>query len=181
MLQSYFQEVADKRRKQGKRYDLGNVLLLSVFAILSGATSYRKVHAFIDVHFQNLQDLFSINWKKAPAYTTIRAIIQGIDNGSLENVFRRYSQESPTFSQSNRRVVACDGKVLRGSFDNFQDQRAVQLLSVFCTESRIILAHEEIAEKTNEIPAFQELIKKLDLCGVIFTGDAMHCQKKLLN
>lgn len=177
MLQSYFQEVTDKRRKQGKRYDLGNVLLLSVFAILSGATSYRKIHVFIDIHFQNLQELFSINWKKTPAYTTIRAILQGVDSTSLENVFRRYSQELPSFSESNRRVIACDGKVLRGSFDNFQDKRAAQLLSVFCTESRIILAHAEIAEKTNEIPAFQELIKKLDLCGVVFTGDAMDCQK----
>jgi len=48
------------------------------------------------------------------------------------------------------------------------------------TDSRIILAHEEIATKTNEIPTAQELILKLGLSGCIFTFDALHCQEKTL-
>jgi len=181
LLQSYFQEVKDVRRGQGKQYDLGNILLLSVLAILSGATSYRKIHIFIDIHFSFLQEFFGIRWKRVPAYTTIRKILLKVNSASLEAVFRRYSQELSSSCENDQKFVACDGKVLRGSFDNFQDQRAAQLFSIFCTENQMILAHEEIAEKTNEIPAFQELIQKLGLRGVVFTGDAMHCQKKLLN
>ncbi len=55
MLQNYFQEVKDVRRRQGQRYDLGNVLLLSVLAVLSGADSCRKVHLFIKTHFELLK------------------------------------------------------------------------------------------------------------------------------
>lgn len=38
------------------------------------------------------------------------------------------------------------------------------ILSAFLTDSDIILAHKEIAAKTNEIPMAQELILKLGLC-----------------
>jgi len=31
--------------------------------------------------------------------------------------------------------VGFDGKVVRGSFDQFQDQKAIQVLSAFLTES----------------------------------------------
>jgi predicted transposase YbfD/YdcC len=83
-------------------------------------------------------------------------------------------------SESQKRWVGFDGKVLRGSFDHFQDQKALQVLSAFLGDSRIILAHEEIAEKTNEILTAQELILKLGLSGCIFTFDALHCQGKAL-
>ena len=43
-------EVRDPRRAQGKKWQLGPVLLATILAILSGATSYRKVHRFIEVH-----------------------------------------------------------------------------------------------------------------------------------
>ena len=76
-------------------------------------------------------------------------------------------------------ALACDGKTLRGSFDHLQDQRAAQILSVFAHEEQLILAHEDITEKSNEIPAFQSLIKELALEKKLFTMDAMHTQKKL--
>ena len=80
--------------------------------------------------------------------------------------------------KSERKFLGCDGKVLRGSFDNFNDQKSIQIFSVFSSENRIILAHEEIAEKTNEIPTAQALMEGLGLSGYIFTFDALHCQKK---
>jgi predicted transposase YbfD/YdcC len=42
------------------------------------------------------------------------------------------------------------------------------------------LAHEEIAEKTNEIPTAQEMMQQLELSGCIFTFDAINCQEKTL-
>ena len=57
----------------------------------------------------------------------------------------------------------------------------LQMLSGFCSETKLILGHIEISEKTNEIPTAQKLIKELGLPeGTIYTADAMHCQKKHL-
>jgi hypothetical protein len=180
MLRSFLSKIQDHRRKQGRRYELEHILLFSILAILSGATSYRKIHKFIVVHYAPLNETFALNWKRMPAHTTIRDIIQGTSGSELEQSFRQYS-EGLAEDDGDKLFIGCDGKVLRGSFDHFQDQQAVQILSAFVTNSRLILAHEEIATKTNEIPTAQTLMKELGLSGYIFTFDALHCQKNASN
>jgi hypothetical protein len=76
-------------------------------------------------------------------------------------------------------VIALDGKTLKGSFDHLNDRKAAQALSAFASEAAILLAHSEIDVKSNEIPAAQRMIKELGLTGVLFTADALHCQKNL--
>jgi predicted transposase YbfD/YdcC len=179
MLTSFLFKVKDHRRKQGQKYQLGYILLFSILAIISGADSYRKVHAFIEMHYTTLDEIFDLNWKGVPAHTTIRYIIRGVSSTEIETCFRDYAAEL-TANTDRKRFVAFDGKVLRGSFDHFKDQRAIQILSAFLTGSDIILAHEEIAEKTNEIPTAQEMMVRLGLSGCIFTFDAINCQEKTL-
>ncbi len=177
MLHSFLFEITDHRRKQGIRYQQGHILLFSILAILSGATSYRKIHQFIVSHYDELNEIFDLNWKRMPAYTTIRGIIQGTSATELEQSFRKYSASLAELDGENI-FVGYDGKVLRGSFDHFNDQKAIQVLSAFVADEQIILAHEEIEKKTNEIPTAQLLMQNLDLTGCIFTFDALHCQKK---
>ena len=177
MLKSFLFKIPDHRRKQGRRYELGHILLFTILAILSGADSYRKVQKFIVTHYDRLDEIFDLKWKRMPAHTTIRDIIQGTSGPELEQSFRQYSQVLAE-SDADKQFIGCDGKVLRGSFDHFQDQKAIQNLSAFVSESHIILAHEEIAAKTNEIPTAQTLMTELGLSGYIFTFDALHCQKK---
>ncbi len=110
MLQSYLQKVRDSRRRQGQRYDLGNMLFLCILAILSGAVSYRKIHAFIKEHFELLREAFGLKWRRPPAYVTIRNVLHGVDAASLESAFREYSRELATKTAGNMRVIACDGK-----------------------------------------------------------------------
>ena len=83
-----------------------------------------------------------------------------------------------TATPPGRRVIALDGKTLRGSFDHLDDQAAAQVLSAFASEAALILAHQEIAEG-DEIAAAQALIEQLGLSGILFTADALHCQKNL--
>lgn len=176
MLQSFLFTIEDHRRKQGLRYQQGHILLLSILAILSGATSYRKISQFIVKHYAELDEVFALSWKRMPAYTTIRDIIQRTNGAELEKSFRAYSSELGDEEQ-NKVFIGCDGKVLRGSFNHFHDQLAIQILSAFTSQENIILAHEEIGVKTNEIPVAQQLMKKLGLTGCVFTFDALHCQK----
>jgi predicted transposase YbfD/YdcC len=179
MLKSFLFKVKDHRRKQGRRYELGHILLFSILAILSGADSYRKIQRFMVVHYDTLDAIFDLNWDRVPAHTTLRDIIQGTSGSDLEQSFRQYSRVLAE-SAGEKRFISCDGKVLRGSFDHFKDQKATQILSAFLSQSQIILAHEEIARKTNEIPTAQTLMTALGLSGYIFTFDALHCQEKTL-
>ena len=178
MLQTYLNAIADHRRRQARSFDLGGILMVTVLAVLSDACSYRRVHSFVKSHFKKLKKLLGLSWKRVPSYAGIRRIIQGVSSVELEKTFRLYSAGLTGVVADNCVTLACDGKSLRGSFDNMQDKKMVQLLSVFAVHDRIILAHHEIDEKSNEIPAFQQLVGELGLTGKVFTLDAMHCQKK---
>ncbi len=129
MLYSFLFEIKDHHRKQGIRYQQGHILLLTILAILSGATSYRKVRHFIVAHYDDLNEIFNLNWKRMPAYTTIRDITQRTAATELEQSFRKYSASLAQLDGKNV-FVGYDGKVLRGSFDHFKDQKAIQVLRV---------------------------------------------------
>ena len=174
-------DVPDPRRAQGQLYKLPHMLLFAILAIVSGCNSYRGIVTFIAVHRRRLNATFSLNWKRAPAHTAVRYILQGLDPATVEMAFRRHA----ALLQSARATpgqgsIALDGKTLRGSFDKFNDRAAAQVLSAFATDTALVLAHIDIAEKSNEIPAAQKLLAELGLApGAIVTLDAMHCQKNI--
>ena len=117
--------------------------------------------------------------EKAAPHTAIRYIFQGLKGDDVERVFRDNATGlNRVAAPAGARIVAFDGKTLRGSFDNFKDAKARQVLGAFATDTALVLAHIEIDEKSNEIPAVQKLLEKLDVAGHIVTCDAMHCQKK---
>jgi len=172
--------IPDPRRAEGKLYQLSHVLLFSVFAILSGANSYRGVRTYLKAHRQALNKAFEIKWKRAPAHTAIRYILQGLDPADVEKAFREHAADlNQEPAGVGARVIAFDGKTLKRSFDNFNDAKAKQVLSTFAVDTALVLAHIEIDEKSNEIPAVQQLLRELEVAGCIVTCDAMHCQKKL--
>lgn len=171
--------IRDHRRGQGRRFDLAHILLFSITALLSGADSYRKIHLFIDIHREDLNRYSGSDWKKSPSYSTIRNIILNTSGPELERIFREYSVP-PAHQEPDGAFVHCDGKVLRGSYDKLNDIKPLQVLTAFAGSCGIIVGHEEIESKSNEIPAAQKLIEELGLSGRIFTFDAVHCQEKTL-
>jgi hypothetical protein len=173
--------IPDPRRAEGKLYQLPHVLLFSILAIVSGANSYRGICTFIKVHRRKLNRVFKIGWKRSPAHTAIRYILQGLRAADVEKVFREHAANLNLAAAAGpgARVVAFDGKALKGSFDSFHDVKARQVLSAFAVDTALVLAHIEIDEKSNEIPAVQKLLEELDVACHIVTCDAMHCQKNL--
>jgi len=118
--------------------------------------------------------------EEPPAHISIRSILSGLDPANVEAAFRSHAADlsAATASPAGQcRILATDGKVLRGSFDGFHDGAAKQILSAFAVETALTIAHIEINDKSNEIPAAQTLLAELDLAGRMVTLDAMHCQK----
>ena len=143
------------------------------------AIPIRSIVTFIKVHRRRLNAAFGLHWRRAPAHTSIRYILQGLDPQAVEQVFRQHAAGlCDAATDPTRRIIAIDGKTLRRSFDNFNDRKAAQVLHAFDVEAGLVLAHVDIAEKSNEIPAAQQLLGELKLAHSIVTLDAMHCQKK---
>ena len=72
-----------------------------------------------------------------------------------------------------RRVIAVDGKVVRGS--RTATAAAIQLLAAM-DHHGVVLAQRQVASKSNEIPSFTPLLDGLDLQNSVVTTDALHTQ-----
>lgn len=56
----------------------------------------------------------SLQWKRAPAHTSIRYALQGLDPNAVEAAFRHHAGELDG-ERSQRTGIAIDGKILRAS------------------------------------------------------------------
>src|SRR3954463_1463664 len=168
-------EIRDPRRPQGQRYSMSHLLL---FSVLAGATSYQKIITFIAVQRDRLNTAFGAGFRRAPAVNTLGSLFLALDRDDLEEAFRRHARElNGAVQVTGKRTIALDGKTLRGSFDHLNDQAAAHVLSAFASDAALILAHREVAGAPGEIAAVPTLITELGLTGVLFTADALHCQK----
>ncbi|SFY32321.1 hypothetical protein [Streptomyces atratus] len=72
-----------------------------------------------------------------------------------------------------KRAIAVDGKTLRGSRTA---QCTATVLLAAMAHAGEVLAQQQIADKSYEIPAFEPLLAPLDLTGALITADALHTQ-----
>ena len=181
MILDYLNKIEDHRRNQSKHYDLGHMLLFVILWILSGCSSYRELESFIKIRFVQLKEVFWIKWTRVPDYSTIRNMILEVNKDQLERELRNYAKDCVREGWEIK-TIAIDWKTMRWSFDNFIDQRAIQMLSAYLWWKQIILWHRQVENnKTNEIPEAQRLIEELWLQWYVYTLDALHTQKKQWN
>src|SRR5919199_1913193 len=167
------------RRSTLSRMSRPRAVQFSVLAVLAGATSYQSIITFMSVHRERLNAIFGAHFRRAPAVNTLRNLFLALDPADLEAAFRRHARHLDERTDRNGwRTVALDGKTLRGSFDHLHDQTAAHVLSAFASDAALILAHQEVAAAPDEVRAMPELIAELGLSGVLFTADALHCQKR---
>jgi predicted transposase YbfD/YdcC len=75
------------------------------------------------------------------------------------------------------KLIAIDGKTIRGSHDGFK--RPVHILSAFTADTKLVIGHLKVNDKTNEISMLSELIEMLDIEGAIIILDAMGIQRSV--
>src|SRR5207253_2123488 len=76
-------------------------------------------------------------------------------------------------------VLAVDGKTARRSHDRSKGLGALHSVSIWASEFGLSLGQVACAEKSNEITAIPELLRLVDIKGVIITIDAMGTQKAI--
>ena len=178
-LIDYLKEIPDERDAGGRRHPLWLILLIMILGIMSGYWGYRGLGRFVERHRRQLIDTLNIPQARVPSYSTIRRVMMQIDYLTLTQVFNQWSSQYTHNSQGQ--WVAIDGKSLKNTVNDCcgKQQNFVMMVSAFTHERGEILGIEVMEnKKQSEIVAVQDLLELLDLKGVVFTMDALHCQKK---
>jgi predicted transposase YbfD/YdcC len=112
-----------------------------------------------------------------PGHDTIRRVFEVLEPKEVERRFADWVSHVCPALQG--RVIAIDGKSVRGSGSVVRGVKALHLVSAYATDVGVMLAQQGCEEKSNEITAIKALLPSLALKGAIVTIDAMGCQKEI--
>ena len=178
-LMQAFQSLPDYRKIKITKNNPGEILLLSLMAILSGAEGFFDIAQWMKVRKKEIERLLNKHFSP-PAYTTIRNVFLGIDIDEVNKLQKEWVEKISDKEGKALTIVAADGKTMRGSANKAFNQKARHIVSLFIPDNKLTLAQYQVEEKSNEIPALIKLLEELDMKNCIITMDAMHTQKKHL-
>lgn len=189
-LLNEFRTLPDYRKTKNIKFNVGEILFISLLATLSGANGYVDMELWIKSKKLQLQKFLGHPFI-APADNTIRNIFLNIDTKALDELFEKWAHKVANKTETTAiRVVASDGKTMRGSTNKIKNEKARHMpdrrdkcpwgiVSLFLTEEKLTLAQTQVDDKSNEIPALLKLLDSLKLTNCVITVDALHTQKKL--
>jgi predicted transposase YbfD/YdcC len=108
-----------------------------------------------------------------PGEATIRRVLARVDGDAVDATVGAWLADR-LHRPGHRRVIAVDGKRLRGSG---RDGHQVHLLAAAGHHDGGVVAQRDVPTATNEIAVFAPLLAGLDLAGVVVTADALHTQR----
>jgi predicted transposase YbfD/YdcC len=165
--------VPDPRARRGVRHRLGVILGLAVCAVLAGAQSFTAIAEWAADADRATLDGLGVTGA-VPCESTFRRVLQSLDADVLDDAAGAWAQQRTAPAPGGRRLIAVDGKTLRGSAVAGQPGR--HLLAALDHARGVVLGQVDVQAKTNEIPMFAQLLDRIDLAGAVVTADALHAQ-----
>jgi predicted transposase YbfD/YdcC len=185
--------VPDARHRRGRRHELSGVLAIGACACLTGATSYVAIGEWAATQGPAVLDcLGDGSADRLPCEATLRRCLQGTDSAALDAVagwavgqlaaqqaLAAGAHVEPVSADRSRRVIAIDGKTLRGSAPRATPEQAAaaragagrtHLVAAFDHASGVTLGHVACAPeagKGGEVAAATALAAALDERGLL--------------
>jgi hypothetical protein len=179
-LYEVFREIPDPRDRRGTVYSLAAVLTLVSTAMLCGCRSLAAIAQWgVDYNHLAPQLGFARRAKGRDAYRTpctseLHTLLAALPATVFEAALTRWILAQGV-SDLGQRVVAIDGKALRGSQGH--QLPGVHLLAAYCRDVEAVIAQLAVPGKTNEHKTALELLKLIPLKGTLVTGDAAFTQR----
>ena len=168
----YFGIIEDPRDQFTIKHKLIDILKLVMISILCGMDELDKIVDYGKNKKDFLEKEFDI--KTIPSKSTLTRLFVMIDPKwlglSIVGIVQSLIKE-----KANQ--IMFDGKAISSTDAIKSIEKMLNIVTAY-TDTGISLLQKTVEDKTNEIPAVQELIEMLDVEGLIITADAMHCQKE---
>lgn len=160
-------QVPDPRKKRGRRHPLVGLLAVGI----AGSRSFAAIGQWAAAAGTGVLDALGASGGAAEESTFRRAFAL-INPDTLDRVLGTWLW---TRLAAGRRVIAIDGKTVRGARGT--TGKAPHLVAALMHGIGAVLGQVAVAAKSNEIPAVRDLLGAfMDLAGAVITIDAMHTQ-----
>jgi len=173
-LITILRELPDPRVERTKLHNLEDILVIAICALLCGADSFEDMEVFGDAKEEWFRTFLELP-NGIPSHDTFNRLFAALDPDQFLESFMKWTQSLR--KAVPQEIVALDGKALRRALD--QGQTAKVVVSAWAADNGLVLGQQKVEDKSNEITAVPELLRRLELAGCIVTLDAMGCQKEI--
>ena len=172
-ISEHFATLTDPRRDHRKVHALGDIVAITLCAVICGADGWVDVATFGRVKEAWLRTFLALPGG-IPSHDTFGRVCALLDPDEFRRCFLAWARA--VVGAPGDQVVAIDGKTLRRSHDRAGGKDALHLVSAWATTQGLVLGQVATDAKSNEITAIPVLLQLLDLAGATVTIDAMGCQ-----
>jgi predicted transposase YbfD/YdcC len=173
-LAACFTGLEDPRETRRCDHQLIDILVIAVCAVIACAESWEDIELYGRSKQAWLGTFLALP-NGIPSHDTFRRVFMLLDPDVFEACFAKWAQSLA--GETEREVVAVDGKTVRRSGSRRHDHGPLHLVSAWASGRGLALGQRAVDGKSNEIVAIPELLDTLRLKGCIVTLDAMGCQK----
>ncbi len=168
-----FGAVPDPRRFN-VTYTLPQLLTCTLMAALCRCDDYEEIAEWVEARHGWLVEVLGLPEDRCPCRKTFERLYRRLEPAALQRCF--IDLTAALARATDGRLVAIDGKTLRGSFDHAHRKLPIHLVHAWDHANGLMLGQIAVADKSNEITAVPALLSLLDLEGAVVSLDAMHCQ-----
>jgi predicted transposase YbfD/YdcC len=174
---SCFRDIEDPRVPGLVTYPIDELILSTFCAVLCRNQDWEEISCWTDYHLEWLRKFLPFR-NGAPSPSTYARFFNALDSKKFKNCFESWVS---SFGLSlKEKQIAIDGKTIRGSKHAPDGSGSTHLVSAFAHEYGLVIGQEKVDNKSNEITAIPELIKRLALEGSIISIDAIATQKDIV-
>jgi len=172
-----FSGLPDPRSHVNRRHSLGEIIVMSIMAVIAGAEGPKAIGAWAKSHEPWLRERLNLPGG-VPSHDTFGRVLMALKPAAFQACFERWVRRlSAKHEDAEREIIAIDGKTLRGSHDQAAGLGPLCLVSAWSVRRGISLGQLAAGEQSNEITAIPELLDAIDVEKAIVTIDAAGCQK----
>ena len=177
-----FSTLEDPRSHINRKHPLPSILVIAVLAVLAGAAGPTAIARWAKLKEELLTGILDLP-HGIPGKDVFRRVLMTLKAEAFEAGFNdwiaRLRDEAIAETGVDRPIIAIDGKTARRSHDAKEDLGPLHVVTAWAGEYGLALGQQVCAEKSNEITAIPELLKKIDVREGIVTIDAMGAQKAI--
>jgi predicted transposase YbfD/YdcC len=175
----YFDALEDPRSLINRQHPLVSVVVISLMAVLAGASGPTAIARWANMKEDLLVKLLPLP-KGVPQKDVYRRVLSLLKPEAFQACFTAWLSslraKAAEACEVEQPILAVDGKTLRRSHDQSNNLGPLHSVSIWATELGLSLGQVATAEKSNEITAIPELLRLVDIQGAIITIDAMGTQ-----
>lgn len=142
-----FEVLEDPRDTRGKKHELINILIMTIYAILCGQTDYTNIAYFMKIKEEYFTDLLKLE-NGTPSHDCLSYLFARIEPQKFMEVFIEWVKEVVKIKSGGN--ISIDGKAVKSATDKINGGNIPYIVSAFLCDIGISIGQVKVDDKSKD-------------------------------